>query len=344
MLLQHILTCLPRSFFMAQQALIDELLAIKDPTYQFLKGQMTLFVRGLSGDYDFQSVTNMGGLAALGYLSAEKDSKVAHKAAAATGEASWTHPLLYPGEPDMTQAHQRVSPVVVNGAECGTVARISPQGVCVSATHVFVEDGKFLCASAFEGCQLKLLASVPFHDIIFLQGPPGPAFEISTLKYPYPGRSVMLLAFPHAPRRDLASRTAPESASDGLINPLTFASAPGGPIEAHGRVVSVAPTAMPNSSGGAVLYDSKSFAGIHLGTTYHEEHVGEEQMEEEDAPRRRVDVNPDAMWASSSFGNQGKRKPQQASAGALEEEWAEKNVKGGRCGEGGVPFQSQHPA
>jgi len=58
-----------------------------------------------------------------------------------------------------------------------------------------------------------------------LQGPPGPAFQISeTLATP--GRRIMLLAHPEAPQRDLGT---PE-------NPCRL------PIEAHGCIVSVAYT------------------------------------------------------------------------------------------------------
>ena len=54
--------------------------------------------------------------------------------------------MLHPGDDSMAEAHGRMSKVWI-GKECiGTVARISTEGVCVSATHVFVADGRFLTA------------------------------------------------------------------------------------------------------------------------------------------------------------------------------------------------------
>ena len=58
----------------------------------------------------------------------------------------WRNPMLHPGDDSMAEAHGRMSKVWI-GKECiGTVARISTEGVCVSATHVFVADGRFLTA------------------------------------------------------------------------------------------------------------------------------------------------------------------------------------------------------
>ena len=58
-----------------------------------------------------------------------------------------------------------------------------------------------------------------------LQGPPGPAFQISEV-LATPGRPIMLLAYPEAPQWDLGT---PEK-------PCRL------PVETHGRIVSVAYT------------------------------------------------------------------------------------------------------
>ena len=71
----------------------------------------------------------------------------------------------------MELAYSRLSDVILDGECCGSIARISEGGLCVSATHVFVDKGNFLGnATAFGGCALQLIASFPYHDIIFLQG------------------------------------------------------------------------------------------------------------------------------------------------------------------------------
>lgn len=83
---------------------------------------------------------------------------------------AWSHPLLVPGD-TMEMTYRRLSEVILGGECCGSIARISEGGLCVSATHVFVENGNFLGnATAFGGCALQLIASFPYYDIIFLQG------------------------------------------------------------------------------------------------------------------------------------------------------------------------------
>ena len=71
----------------------------------------------------------------------------------------------------MQDTYNRLSKVTVGADPVGTVARISKEGLCVSASHVLVVDGKFIKhATAFGDQPLKLLASFPYYDIIFLQG------------------------------------------------------------------------------------------------------------------------------------------------------------------------------
>lgn len=66
---------------------------------------------------------------------------------------------------------ERVSKVFVDGQCVGTVVRITQAGLCVSATHVLVDQGKFLKqATAFGGAALHLLGSSPWHDVVFVQG------------------------------------------------------------------------------------------------------------------------------------------------------------------------------
>jgi hypothetical protein len=42
--------------------------------------------------------------------------------------------------------------------------------MCVSAAHVWVNEGKFVEATAFNGHFMSLIASFPYYDIILLQG------------------------------------------------------------------------------------------------------------------------------------------------------------------------------
>jgi hypothetical protein len=72
----------------------------------------------------------------------------------------------------------RVS-AVMDGSELqGSVCRISPNGLAVSATHVWSENGQFLAElTAFGGHKMTLVASFPYHDIVLLQGELSHHFE-----------------------------------------------------------------------------------------------------------------------------------------------------------------------
>ena len=67
------------------------------------------------------------------------------------------------------QAFQRVSGVFLEEQNIGTIARIREDGLCVSAAHVWVEDGAMLPAKAFGGA-VELVASFPYSDVILLRG------------------------------------------------------------------------------------------------------------------------------------------------------------------------------
>ena len=86
--------------------------------------------------------------------------------------------MLHSQDNQLQQAFERVSEVVLEVEEeggaivkqnIGTTARITEDGLCVSATHVWVEDGALLPAVAFGG-KVTLVASFPYHDVILLRG------------------------------------------------------------------------------------------------------------------------------------------------------------------------------
>ena len=86
--------------------------------------------------------------------------------------------MLHSEDSELKQAFERVSDVVLEVEEeggaivkknIGTIARITEDGLCVSATHVWVEDGALLPAVAFGG-KVTMVASFPYHDVILLWG------------------------------------------------------------------------------------------------------------------------------------------------------------------------------
>lgn len=60
--------------------------------------------------------------------------------------------------------------MVYQGQSIGSVARISDNGLMVSSSHIFVEQGKFLETKAFGGHTLELVVSFPHLDFILLKG------------------------------------------------------------------------------------------------------------------------------------------------------------------------------
>ncbi|KAG5187741.1 hypothetical protein JKP88DRAFT_253867 [Tribonema minus] len=88
------------------------------------------------------------------------------------------------------------------------------RGLIMSATRVWVEDGRMVEASAF-GEQLKLKASFPGYDYIFLEGPAGDSFRLLPERYTdAPGQEVMMLTYPQDLQNDVHERVEPVSAED----------------------------------------------------------------------------------------------------------------------------------
>ena len=52
----------------------------------------------------------------------------------------------------------------------GSAARITTDGLLISCSHVFVDNGKLVEATAFGDQPLKLVASFPYLDILLLRG------------------------------------------------------------------------------------------------------------------------------------------------------------------------------
>jgi hypothetical protein len=112
----------------------------------------------------------------------------------------------------------------------------------------------------------------------------------------------MMIGFPPTPQQDVR----------GLEMPTV----------SQGRIVAVAPSieiaaadyhaAMPNSSGAAVCYDSLTFAGTHLGVTFHLDKTYEDVQESEsDPPETHMDKDGSAMWPRTSNSEGPTRIPSQ---------------------------------
>ncbi|KAG5189483.1 hypothetical protein JKP88DRAFT_252828 [Tribonema minus] len=88
-------------------------------------------------------------------------------------------------------------------------ARTSEDGLCIGAAHVCVDGSKFLTATAFDGQEMDLIASFPYYDIIFLRGPKGDAFSLTTTQMPGIGKDIMMLAHPAAPQQNIRTEGTP---------------------------------------------------------------------------------------------------------------------------------------
>lgn len=131
--------------------------------------------------------------------------------------AAQRDPLVHYTHSGLHDAFSCVSPVVYMDQSIGSVARIRGNGLMVSSSHIFVEEGKFWKTTAFGGHPLELVVSFPYLDIILLKGPEGPAFRLPS-QNPSPGLPVMMLGFPKALITDVKDVDSPVAAK-GHIKP-----------------------------------------------------------------------------------------------------------------------------
>lgn len=203
--------------------------------------------------------------------------------------------------PDPSELAKVVSRVELDGEAIGCAARITKDGLCVTAAHCLVDQGKFLKGATAFGGLLQLAGSNPYRDILFVRGPPGDAFELQQSAL-LVHQDVTLAAYPLAVDKDINSHDQP------AITPTV----------AHGRVVAIATSnelmladyhaAMPNASGGAVLVGGR-LAGIHLGSSYHLDTEFLPEQEEEVPDANRWDIDDEHMWGKGNQpGAQGKSK------------------------------------
>jgi len=193
---------------------------------------------------------------------------------------------------------------VLDGQTIGTIVRIKKDGLCVTAAHCLVEKGKFLeHASAFGG-KLQLIGSSPFHDIIFVQGEPGKAVQLSQQQLQV-SQEVCMLGFPLAVDKDLGSKEHPTSMPTVTRGQVVAISFPTGELAAADYS-----GALPNASGGAVLSARSDLAGVHVGASCHVDYSHKPEQEEDAPPRELWDMDPGAMWQGSSASSQGKRRRQ----------------------------------
>eukprot|EP00667_Euglena_gracilis_P022574 EG_transcript_25191 len=150
-----------------------------------------------------------------------------------------------------------VSPVYDGDEQIGTVARIGTHqkeyGLFINAAHVFSRDGKFVQATAF-GQPLELLASFPYHDVVFLKGPKGKFFRT-------PDGSAVQSGTKVAAVNITAEGPTLTAGVVALVSGLAA-------VDYH--------NAMPNSNGGAVLKVWRDqgevkfeYVGTHVGTMYY---------------------------------------------------------------------------
>ncbi|KAG5175114.1 hypothetical protein JKP88DRAFT_265963 [Tribonema minus] len=190
----------------------------------------------------------------------------------------------------MTKAKLCVGLVSANGQCAGTVVRVAKNGLCVSAAHIFIQNEEFLEMEAW-GTPLKLVASFPAEDLIFVQGEPGPCIDLAhTRGALWTKMKLTVLAFPVPPFIDLNDDVAHEHplASSGELSGIT--------ITQRAALAKYSPE-LPPSPGGAVFDEEYRFLGIHLGTTYHHEHThwpaDEDEME---AKPMTMDLPGKGFW------------------------------------------------
>lgn len=94
-----------------------------------------------------------------------------HFVSCAAGSDVWRHPQVAADDKRIEDLHSRVARVLnASNNKCmGTLARIRPDGLCISCRHVLVKNGQFIKATAW-GHPLQFVAAWPHDDIIVVQG------------------------------------------------------------------------------------------------------------------------------------------------------------------------------
>ncbi|KAG5176665.1 hypothetical protein JKP88DRAFT_249436 [Tribonema minus] len=128
--------------------------------------------------------------------------------------------LLPPVRERMAAAMACVGRIIHQGKHVGTVVRLTEDGLCISAAHVFLKKEKFLQMKAW-GQPLKLVASCPGEDVIFLQGRKGTAIDLASSWHVLDRMKLKAVTFPLGPHenyRELA-RT-PPLVMDGFVSAM----------------------------------------------------------------------------------------------------------------------------
>jgi hypothetical protein len=72
--------------------------------------------------------------------------------------------------PEPSELAKVVSRIVLEGDAIGCAVRITKDGLCVTAAHCLVDQGKFLKGATAFGGLLQLAGSSPYRDILFVRG------------------------------------------------------------------------------------------------------------------------------------------------------------------------------
>ncbi|KAG2491207.1 hypothetical protein HYH03_010417 [Edaphochlamys debaryana] len=176
-----------------------------------------------------------------------------------------------------------VSRLTWQGATVGTAVRVAIMADCegdlvLASRHCIEEQGACLPDLSAFGGPLQFLAARPDLDVAVFRGPRGPGFRLQQLPLQQ-GAALGMLSFPLAVDAELTAAAA--GLPGGAASAATAAADP--PVVDAGFVSKVSATGilgvasmttgMPNSSGGAMLSDGTTLAGIFTSIVWHLEEI-----------------------------------------------------------------------
>ncbi|PNH03668.1 hypothetical protein TSOC_010247 [Tetrabaena socialis] len=176
------------------------------------------------------------------------------------------------------------------GRTIGTCFRVQ-NDVVLAARHCVVEGGRCLGGFKAFGGNLAFVAAIPELDAVAFRGPPGSGFTLlgTPLRL---GMPVSLLSFPEAYDKELKLKEDAFPAMDtGVVSQVSGTGQ---------HALATFGTGMPVSSGGAVVSDSSTLAGLYTGTVWHLEGLDGSSRSSSGGggarPPAELERDPKGMW------------------------------------------------
>lgn len=192
-----------------------------------------------------------------------------------TGDTTWLH---------APKVLARVSRLMHEGACIGTAVRLACAAdgmgdLVLVARNSVEENGVCLPSLSAFGSPLKFLAAQADIGVAVFRGPHGPGFQLQASPLQV-GARLGMLAYPEEADKGFAAAASPAGGAAAVAatadeEPMMVARVVVSRVSTVGQLaIASTATGVPNSSGGPLLRDSDTVAGMYTGIVWHLEGVG----------------------------------------------------------------------